>query len=221
MLLLLAGVSLAWGGSVWSESAQDAQLLAGYTFTGHVYEGYKPSTSTPLAGVTVGLWGDADEWPEGGSARVQLATTTTNASGAFTLNWTPGESFYYYLHVIEVDPTGYWSTGAEAGSSPGYVKNYNCVSYYYRYLELNTTYSGNGFWDARNATATATRTTQSRYTPTATATRTASPTIDQKHRHGAKGVHLHGGKGIGKPEVMKDEIVPERRKGKEQPHPRL
>ena len=177
VLLLLAGVSLAWGGSVWSESAQDAQLLAGYTFTGHVYEGYKPSTSTPLAGVTVGLWGDADEWPEGGSARVQLATTTTNASGAFTLNWTPGESFYYYLHVIEVDPTGYWSTGAEAGSSPGYVKNYNCVSYYYRYLELNTTYSGNGFWDARNATATATRTTQSRYTPTATATRTASPTI--------------------------------------------
>jgi uncharacterized repeat protein (TIGR01451 family) len=177
--LLLAGLWLALGGSVLSQPAQDDALLAGYTFTGHVYEGYKPSASTPLNGVSVGLWGDADEWPEGGSARVQLATATTNSSGVFSLSWTPGGTFYYYLHVIEIDPTGYWSTGAEPGSSPGYVKNYNCISYYSRYLEQNTTYSGIGFWDARNATPTATRTTQPRYTPTPTATRPSgnTPTI--------------------------------------------
>lgn len=170
-MAVLALLALASGAL---SSPAQADLAAGYTFTGHVYEGYKPSTSAPLGGVSVGLWGDADEWPEGGSARVQLATTTTNSSGAFTLSWGGGAT-YPYLHVLEVDPATHWSTGAEA-VSPGYVKNYNCISYYIRYLEQNTTYSGSAFWDARQATATPTRTATRPPSPTPTFTRTPTAT---------------------------------------------
>jgi parallel beta-helix repeat protein len=114
-----------------------------YTFTGNVYQGSPPDTDTPAGGVTVELWGDEDEWPEAGSERVRLSSTTTDDAGAFSLSWEMGEARYPYLHVIELDPPGTYSTGAQAGE-PGYVKNFNVVSY----LDIPPgTYDGIAFWD--------------------------------------------------------------------------
>lgn len=134
-----------------------------YTFAGHVYLGSPPDTSSPAAGVTVGLWGDDNEWPEDG--RVFLTETGTNDAGEFTLAWEGGEPFAYY-HIIEEDSPGTVSTGAQV-EPPGYVKNYNVVSY----LDIPPgEYGGIAFWDQPLAEDT----------PTATATgvppRTATPT---------------------------------------------
>lgn len=141
-----------------------------YTFTGHVYEGEPPDTSRILGGVTVGLWGDEDEWPEAGFERVPLDSTTTNRAGAFTLSWEPVGRDYPYYHVIEEDPPGAFSTGAQA-EDPGYVKNFNVVSF----LDIPpATYAGIAFWDqfevADTPTPTVTR------TPIRTPTRTPTPT---------------------------------------------
>ncbi|MFQ5858339.1 MAG: DNRLRE domain-containing protein, partial [Anaerolineae bacterium] len=132
-----------------------------YTFTGHVYLGSPPDTSTPIGGVTVGLWGDDNEWPEDG--RLFLTETATNGAGEFTLVWESGDIFPYY-HIIEEDPPGTISTGAHA-EPPGYVKNYNVVSY----LDIPPgEYGGIGFWDQPEAEDT----------PTATSTRvTDTPTL--------------------------------------------
>jgi hypothetical protein len=115
-----------------------------YTFTGSVYQGMPPDTSTPASGVTVGLWGDEDEWPEAGFERVPLAsTTTTSDAGEFSLSWEEGDTHYPYLHVIEVDPAGAYSTGAQA-EEPGNVTNFNVVSY----PDIPPgTYGGITFWD--------------------------------------------------------------------------
>ncbi len=122
--------------------------LTPYTFTGHVYEGEPEDTSTPLEGVTVELWGDEDEWPEGGAERVLLASDLpTGSDGAFLLEWDRAAA-WPYLHVIETDPADAISTGA-AVDAPGYVKNYNVVSY--RYDDLLETgmhdFGGIAFWD--------------------------------------------------------------------------
>ena len=145
-----------------------------YTFTGHVYQGNPPETSTPIAGVAVGLWGDEDEWPEAGFGRVLLTDTTTNPSGFFSLSWEPVDSPYTYFHIIEEDPPGTVSTGAQA-EPPGYVKNFNVVSY----LDIPPdTYEGSTFWDAPMAmpTPTPTPTATPAITPTPTPTPTATPT---------------------------------------------
>ena len=71
--LFLGSMNLA-NLSGWTAAARvdpAAVSLQAYTFTGHVYRGQPYDTSTPIAGVTVGLWGDEDEWPEGGAARAQ------------------------------------------------------------------------------------------------------------------------------------------------------
>ena len=139
-----------------------------YTFAGHVYQGNPPETSTPIASVAVGLWGDEDEWPEAGFGRVLLTDTTTTPAGFFSLSWEPVDSPYTYFHIIEEDPPGTVSTGAQA-EPPGYVKNFNVVSY----LDIPPgTYEGSMFWDAPMATPTPTSTP----TPTPTATPTPTPT---------------------------------------------
>lgn len=147
-----------------------------YTFTGHVYLGSPPDTSTPAGGVTVGAWGDEDEWPEAGFERVLLASTTTNEAGEFTLVWEPGELAFPYHHVIEEDPPGTFSTGAQV-EPPGYVKNFNVVSY----LDIPPgEYGGIAFWDQPEAedTPTPTATEMPPNTATPTSTRvTDTPTL--------------------------------------------
>ena len=114
-----------------------------YTFAGNVYQGNPPETSTPVGDVTVELWGDEDEWPEAGFERVMLTSTATGDAGTFSLSWEDEEFHYPYLHIIEIDPPGAYSTGAQAGE-PGYVKNSNVVSY----PDIPPgTYDGIAFWD--------------------------------------------------------------------------
>jgi len=120
-----------------------------FIFTGHVYQGNVPDTSNPTAGVTVELFGDVNEWPVDGP-KTLLATTTTNALGEFTLSSGSGNSNHNYYHVIETDPAGAISVGAQAGH-PGYVKNYNCVSYQNATLTPGNTYSGSAFWDVQGS----------------------------------------------------------------------
>ncbi len=121
-----------------------------FTFTGHVYQGNMPDKSNPAAGVTVELFGDVNEWPVDGP-KTLLATTTTNASGQFTLSSGSGNSNHNYYHVIETDPANTISVGAQAGH-PGYVKNYNCISYENATLTPGNTYSGSAFWDVQSST---------------------------------------------------------------------
>jgi len=119
-----------------------AQVPA-YVFSGHVYQGNPPDVSRPVGGVTVELYGDRDEWPESGP-RTLLATATTNKAGGFRLYWELRGVEYPYYHIIEIDPAGVVSTGAHA-DRPGYVKNFNVVSY------LDTPpgdYVGISFWDS-------------------------------------------------------------------------
>jgi hypothetical protein len=121
-----------------------------FTFTGHVYQGNMPDISKPAAGVTMELFGDVNEWPVDGP-KTLLATTTTNSSGQFTLSSGSGNSNHNYYHIIETDPTNTFSVGAQAGH-PGYVKNYNCVSYQNSTLTPGNTYSGSAFWDVQSST---------------------------------------------------------------------
>ena len=180
VILLVGAMSLAGlsGRTATARIDAGAEALQAYTFTGHVYRGQPYDTSAPVAGVTVGVWGDEDEWPEDGP-RELLVSTTTNASGAFSLSWTPGEILYAYLHVIEEDPAGVNSTGAQADDQEaGYVKNYNVVSF----LDLGAgTYTGIGFWDEVSETATPTPTPTGEppeHTPTPTPTATGEPPVD-------------------------------------------
>ena len=126
------------------------QTTQPFTFTGHVYQGNMPDVSNPAAGVTVELFGDVNEWPVDGP-KTLLATTTTNASGQFTLSSGSGNSNHNYYHIIETDPANTISVGAQAGH-PGYVKNYNCVSFQNATLIPGNTYSGSAFWDVPGST---------------------------------------------------------------------
>jgi hypothetical protein len=118
-------------------------------FTGHAYRGNKPDATNPTSGVTVELYGDTDEWPTSGK-KILLSSTTTNASGEFTLTLASGSTTSNYYHVEETDPTGVYSVNAQA-PSPGYVKNYNCVSFKGSALTPGTTYSNIAFWDVSSS----------------------------------------------------------------------
>jgi len=143
-----------------------------YSFSGHTYVGHPPDTGAPAGGITVGLWSDDNEWPEDG--RTLLTDTLTGPGGEFTLAGET-EDRPAFLHVIEEDPPGFYSTGALV-APPGCVKNFNVASY--RDLPEGD-YGGIAFWDQPEAedTPTPTPTLTVTHTPTAsaTATRTLTP----------------------------------------------
>lgn len=112
-----------------------------YTFTGHVYQGNPPDLA-PFAGVTVELYGDADERLDNGSGNL-LASSVTNGAGEFSLNWVDEGLSYPNFHVIERNPFNCYSTGVQAGAS-GYIDSVNVVSY--NGVQQGV-YSGIAFWD--------------------------------------------------------------------------
>ena len=114
-------------------------------FTGHVYRGNKPDATSPISGVTIELYEDNDEWPNFGK-KLLLSSTTTDASGVFTLTMGSGISTSDYYHIEETDPAGVYSVDAQA-PNPGYVKNYNCVSFKGSALTAGSTYDKIAFWD--------------------------------------------------------------------------
>ena len=81
----------------------------GWSFSGDVYQGAPPDMSTPFRAVEVTLYGSNDPGVWG----TLLDQTLTNTSGAFSLS-TEAQREYY--HIVETQPSGYYSTGAQAGT---------------------------------------------------------------------------------------------------------
>jgi len=140
-----------------------------HTFTGHVYEGGIGDTSRPMAGVTVYLKGSHSA----GHPGTYLTEGITNHQGQFSISYTGS---YPHYSLIELDPTGYASSGAIAGSG-GIVPDStgNWVEY------RNATpgiHSGTGFFDYATAEMTPTQTQEatSTHTPTMDPNMTATPT---------------------------------------------
>lgn len=113
---------------------------AGHTFSGNVYQGTPPGPGQPLEGVVVELYGAGGAWVEGESGRL-LARTTTGPRGEFSLAWT-GEH-YPYLHVVETDQPGAYSTHAQV-DRPGIPAGASVVSFA---EVMDGQYGGIAFWD--------------------------------------------------------------------------
>ena len=139
-------------------------------FTGNVYRGHEPDTSTPLDGVTVTLYGsnDANVWGD------KLDDGITDDNGAYTLS--ADQQVYEYYHIVETDPPGYHSTSVQAGTG-GTEVNYNWIRYE---NPPPGTYEGNLFWDEvpPTATPTPTRPPHPTCTPTPTPTGVSEPRAD-------------------------------------------
>ena len=114
--------------------------LPQFSFMGHVYLGSPPATESPLEGAWIELYGDEDGLARNGPGAF-LATTSTDSSGAFTLDW-QGEPHPFY-HLFEMGPPDTYSTGAQA-VPPGNPSGTSAVTY----EELPAgTYGGIAFWD--------------------------------------------------------------------------
>ncbi|MBC7224925.1 MAG: hypothetical protein H5T59_11750, partial [Anaerolineae bacterium] len=136
-----------------------------WTFSGHVYEGFRPDASRPLSDVQVTLTGTDDPRVLG----YALDVVQTDANGAFTLS--TSEAFSYYS-LSELDPEGYVSTGVHAGPG-GWERAVNWIQYD---RPAPGVYPGNAFWDAAATPGTPTVSPTPTRTPSATATWTPAPT---------------------------------------------
>ncbi len=116
-----------------------------YTFAGHVYAGHPPDMSEPVAGVRVELFGSHEAWSSHNPGEL-LAATVTDDQGAFTLTHARRAITHSYFHIVEENPSGTYSTGAQAGRG-GYVVNNDVVSYV---RAPPGAYAGIKFWDARS-----------------------------------------------------------------------
>ena len=103
--------------------------------TGYVYDGNLGDTSTPISGVTVTLYVSNNA----GDYGTQRDQTTTAGNGSYSLN-ASGAAMDYY-NIVETDPTGYTSVGAQ--SAGGTVKTSNHI----QHVGLGGTLTGNNFWD--------------------------------------------------------------------------
>ena len=122
--------------------AAQAPVLAGRVYAGNVGD-----TSTPLAGVTVELYGSNDL----GYLGERFAWTTTDATGWYDLEAEPIWEFY---NIVEIDPSGYVSMGAS--SVDGTVVDANRIRFAYPLAAQTLT--GNRFWDRRPSAPTSTPT---------------------------------------------------------------
>ena len=138
-----------------------------FVLSGRVYDGdagTEPPNSTPLQGVTVSLYCCTTQ----GSYGNFLRSSTTDATGWYGLE--VHETCNYY-NIVEADPSGYTSVGAN--SVGGTKIDDNWIQYVYPLSGKVLT--GNKFWDKRPATGTPTSTSTCTWTPTITRTRT--PTV--------------------------------------------
>ena len=117
-----------------------------YNFSGHVYKGVPPDKSVSLPGVTLELWGDDNDNPEDSPGDL-LVSETANSVGDFFLHSGSMTQPYNYYHIIEIDPDGYISTGAEAGDPAAVVTHESCITYTGSAMTVGTTYENNYFWD--------------------------------------------------------------------------
>ncbi|HIC87978.1 MAG TPA: hypothetical protein EYP04_01025 [Anaerolineae bacterium] len=109
------------------------------TFSGQVFEGGLGERDRPLRDVIVQLWAsdDPNNWG------TWLLNGWTDGAGRYSLPLTRVYPRPYY-HLVEVDPTGYISTGAFSASG-GEVAGPSWI----RFAALTGgVYTGNDFWDA-------------------------------------------------------------------------
>ena len=111
---------------------------------GRVYDGptgVEPPTSTPIAGVTVTLYGSNHINQQG---TFVIATTTTNSSGWYGL---PVRGAWDYYNIVQTNKAGYVdSTPSPAAKSVGgTVRSSNWIQY--NADQLSGTTTGNKFWD--------------------------------------------------------------------------
>jgi hypothetical protein len=112
--------------------------------SGRVFNGNKGDESTPISGVTVRLYGSADQ----GVLGSQIGSTTTNSSGWYQLLAPAGYEFY---NIVETDPSGYVSV--DASSVSGTKVNANRIRYSIASQPLSSqTKTGNKFWDKPEST---------------------------------------------------------------------
>jgi hypothetical protein len=104
--------------------------------SGNVYSGTIGVETDPLSGVTIQLYCSNDL----GSLGDLVSTTTTNETGWYGL---PAYGLCEYYHILETDPTGYFSVGSSTVS--GVVVNSNWI--YYNPPLASKTQTGNNFWD--------------------------------------------------------------------------
>ena len=136
-MLLAASVLLAGSGSsVASPPLDTAPAIPMNTFSGYVRK--CPSTVTGISGVTVRL-----QRYIGSGTWTQVASTTTNASGAFQLSHAPEETTESY-RIVEIDPPGYTSCNATPGLLGSKISN-NIIQY--DDLAFVSSYGGNIFYD--------------------------------------------------------------------------
>jgi CubicO group peptidase (beta-lactamase class C family)/fibronectin type 3 domain-containing protein len=136
----------AWSNLVVWEDARNAGTMAidiygdvvpVYAFQGSVFEGLPTDTSSPLAGVELGLWCNTspDGWGD------YLEGTITDSSGHYALV-AHGSCSYY--NIGEYTPEGYESTGA--ATVGGTVLSWEQIQY--SGSLAGQTLTGNNFWDA-------------------------------------------------------------------------
>ncbi len=142
-----------------------------YTLEGRVFAGNVGNETTPVAGVTVSLYGANNSYPDPG---VFIRSAVTDGNGWYGLNIEEGDPAYEFYKIIETDLPGYDSAGAT--SVGGVVQTANWIEYVIP-LE-GKVLTGNKFWDfAPVFTPTSTPTPTSTQTPTHTPT--AAPQICQ------------------------------------------
>ena len=167
LMVALGGAGAAAGTMVGTlaPGLQPPALTPVWTFSGGVYRGQPGDYRTPLAGVTVAIYGANSTRGWG----TWIRETTTNRSGAFSLSVSGYDGDYAYYNIVETDPSGYVSTGAFSGSG-GEVVSANWIRFH---NPSPGGYAENFFWDVPSPTATPTATT---YRPTHTPSATATPT---------------------------------------------
>ena len=106
------------------------------TLSGRVYQGEVFDETTPLPGVSMGLFCSNNA----GVLGTQIDTTTTDSTGWYGLEVT---SLCEYYQIIEYDPIGYLSIGAT--TVDGDVLTRNWIEYTHPFEGKTTT--GNKFWD--------------------------------------------------------------------------
>jgi hypothetical protein len=104
--------------------------------SGHVYVGQKGDTGHPLGGVSVRLYCSSGAGTQGSL----IGATVTNARGAYGL---PVYGRCEFYNLIETDPEGYVSVGADPGG--GVFLGSNWI--YYADPLAGKTLTDNNFWD--------------------------------------------------------------------------
>jgi hypothetical protein len=122
-------------------------------FSGRVYEGDMGVETTPIAGVTVTLYGSNDPNPL--NPGTPVVTTTTDVTGWYGLSTNfmfPDYNLFNYVKIIETDPAGYFSTGVR--SVDGILSGTNQI-HFTTYNLTNKTITGNKFYDQKSLTSVA------------------------------------------------------------------